>query len=181
MKTIDQLTNVDKAKIMFELFKNEIPAFLDYTQAIADKVTHAQKELIANWTNPFLSYQQWLTLSEQVNNIIKRQGKALAKSGNMFTEQLFGGYLALFSNHCLEQYGLHQAKSIRFAQAIQLFYLPETPASPTNQRYLVLEIHGGPQYAAICTDTDGNNLVFDNRLQAETEASDCQNGLIVEI
>jgi hypothetical protein len=38
MKTIDQLMNVDKAKIMFDLFRNEIPAFLEYTQAVADKV-----------------------------------------------------------------------------------------------------------------------------------------------
>src|SRR6185437_2581472 len=60
MKTIEQLTNVEKAKIIFDLFKSEIPAFLEYTQAIADKVTNTQEELIANWNNPFLSYHQWL-------------------------------------------------------------------------------------------------------------------------
>ena len=91
MKTIDQLLNVDKAKIMFDLFRNEIPEFLEYTQTIADKVTQDKEELLANWTNPFLSYHQWLNLSERVNGIIKKYGKNLAKSGNLFADQLFDG------------------------------------------------------------------------------------------
>lgn len=181
MKTIDQLTNVDKARILFDLFKNEMPDFLDYTRSMGERISRDKEELIANWNNPFLSYHQWLNLSEQVLAAIKRYGKSLSKSGNVFAEQLFSGYSAIFTNHCLEQYGLHHAKSPRFARAVQLFYLPETPASPTNQQYLVLEMHGGAAYAAICTDTDGNNLVFDNRPAAAAEAADCQDGLIVEL
>jgi len=181
MKTIEQLTNVDKAKIMFDLFRNEMPDFLDYIRYMADRVANDRDELIINWNNPFLSYQQWLSLSEQVVVTAKRYGKSLSKSSNFFAEQLFGGYLAIFSNHCLEQYGLHRAKSPRFAQAINLFYLPIKPATETSSQYLVLEMHGGPEYAGICTDEDGNNLVFDNRKKAEAEAADCQDGLVVEI
>jgi len=33
----------------------------------------------------------------------------------------------------------------------------------------------------IASDTDGNNLVFENRADAEAEASDCQDGVIVEL
>jgi len=47
--------------------------------------------------------------------------------------------------------------------------------------YIVIERFGGAAYAAICTDTDGNNLVFDTREEAEQEAADCQDGLVVEI
>lgn len=181
MKTIEQLTNVDKAKIMFDLFRNEIPEFLEYVVFMADKVINDKDELIANWNNPFLNYHQWLSLSEQVSATVKRFSKSLSKSSNVFAEQLFGGYSALFSNHCLEQYGFHRAESSRFGQAISLFYLPIKPTMPISSQYLVLEIHGGPEYANICTDTNGNNLVFDNRQDAEAEASECQDGLIVEI
>lgn len=181
MKTVDQLTNVDKSRIIFDLFKNEIPAFLEYTQAIADKVSREQEELKANWSNPFLSYHQWLTLSEQVSAIIKRQGKSLAKSGNLFSQQLFGGYLALFTNHCLEQYGTCKAQSPKFIHAINLLYLPVQPISNTSYQYLVLELHSGPEYAAIVTDEDGNNRVFDNRKDAEAEAADCQDGLVIDL
>ena len=47
--------------------------------------------------------------------------------------------------------------------------------------YIVIETFGGPEYAIIVTDTDGNNLVFDTREEAEAEAADCQDGLVVEI
>lgn len=47
--------------------------------------------------------------------------------------------------------------------------------------YIVLETHGGPEYVAICTDQDGNNLVFDSREEAQKEADDCQDGIVVEL
>jgi|GEM_PF-969523 len=181
MKTIDQLTNVEKAKIIFDLFRAEMPDFLEYVNAIAEKIADSEKEMIANWNNPILSYQQWLNLSYQVTGIIKRYAKGITKSANVFSEQLFGGYLAIFSNHCLEQYGLNKAKSLRFALAIKLFYLPVKEIEQQSYQYLVLEMHGGPEYAAICTDEDGITLVFDNREDAEKEAADCQDGLVVKI
>jgi len=47
--------------------------------------------------------------------------------------------------------------------------------------YIVIERHGGLEHAIIVTDVDGNNRVFESREDAEAEASDCQDGLIVEI
>ncbi len=48
-------------------------------------------------------------------------------------------------------------------------------------QYLVIETHGGPEYAAIVTDTDGNNKVFDLLQDAEQEAADCQDGIVVPL
>jgi hypothetical protein len=181
MKTIEQLTNIDKAKIIFDLFKEEIPEFLNYLQGMAEKIAHDEDELIANWSNPFLSYHQWLNLSKQVSATVKRYGKNLEKSDNTFAEQLFGGYAAIFSNHCLEKYGNHKSKSPRFPQAMALFYTPLKPVGQQSYEYLELEMHGGAEFAAICTDEDGENLIFSNRRDAEEEASNCQDGLVVEI
>lgn len=180
MKTITQLTNVDKAKIIFDLFRDEIPELLDYTQKIAFKIEEDKEQLIASWNNPFLTYDQWLNLAYQVSGNIKRYGKNLTKSANMFAEQLFDGYLAIFSNHCVEQYGRHKAKSKRFVQAVDLFYSPLTEPK-TDGEFLILELNGGAQFAAICTDGDGNNLVFANRKDAVAEAAECQIGFIVEL
>jgi hypothetical protein len=47
--------------------------------------------------------------------------------------------------------------------------------------YIVIETHGGAEYAIITMDTDGNNLVFEIWEQAEKEAADCQAGLIDEL
>lgn len=47
--------------------------------------------------------------------------------------------------------------------------------------FILIETHGGPEYAIIVTDTDGNNLVFETLQEAEKEAGDCQDGLIIEL
>lgn len=52
---------------------------------------------------------------------------------------------------------------------------------PVTGRYIVLETHGGPEYVGVCTDENGNNLVFYTREEAEEEAAQCQDGLVVEI
>jgi hypothetical protein len=47
--------------------------------------------------------------------------------------------------------------------------------------YIIIETFGGPEFAIIVTDTNGNNLVFEKRADAEREAADCQNGVIIEL
>ena len=47
--------------------------------------------------------------------------------------------------------------------------------------YIVIECHGGPEYAIICTTEEGDNKVFDTLEDAQAEVDDCQNGMIIEI
>ena len=47
--------------------------------------------------------------------------------------------------------------------------------------YIVIEIHGGPQYATIVTDQDGANKVFEIEAEAMEEALDCQDGSVIEV
>ena len=49
------------------------------------------------------------------------------------------------------------------------------------RQYIVLETHGGPEYAIVVTDEDGNNKVFDNYKDAKEEADNCQDGVVVEL
>jgi len=48
------------------------------------------------------------------------------------------------------------------------------------KKFIVIEMFGGVQYAAIVTDEEGNNKVFDTRNAAEEEANNCQEGIVVE-
>ena len=47
--------------------------------------------------------------------------------------------------------------------------------------YIILETHGGPEYAIVVTDEDGCNLVFETKAEAMLEAEDCQDPVIVEV
>ncbi len=45
--------------------------------------------------------------------------------------------------------------------------------------YIVIEKHGGWEYATIITHEDGNNKVFDTKQEAQLEADDCQDAIVV--
>lgn len=46
--------------------------------------------------------------------------------------------------------------------------------------YLVLETFGGLEYSQIVCDEDGNAKVFDNLEDAQLEADDCQEGVVLD-
>lgn len=47
--------------------------------------------------------------------------------------------------------------------------------------WIVIEKHGGPEYAIIVTDENGYNKIFDTEDDAQIEADDCQDGIVIEI
>jgi hypothetical protein len=50
-----------------------------------------------------------------------------------------------------------------------------------NMAFIILETHGGPEYAIVVTDEEGNNLVFESFGDAVAEAAGCQDGMVVHI
>ena len=47
--------------------------------------------------------------------------------------------------------------------------------------YIVIEKFGGLEYAAIVTDEEGNNKIFDTFDEALEEAEECQDGVVVQL
>lgn len=47
--------------------------------------------------------------------------------------------------------------------------------------YIVIELHGGAEYAMICMNEQGENEVFDTYEEAEEYALNVQEPLIVEV
>ena len=47
--------------------------------------------------------------------------------------------------------------------------------------FLVIEMFGGIEHSLIVTDEDGNNKVFHTYEEAQLEADECQDGVVVEI
>lgn len=47
--------------------------------------------------------------------------------------------------------------------------------------WIVIETFGGAEYATVVTNEDGENKVFDNAKDAQDEADDCQDGIVVEV
>lgn len=47
--------------------------------------------------------------------------------------------------------------------------------------YLIIELHGGAEYAYIITDTDGSNMVFETEEAAQLEANNCHKPFIINV
>lgn len=45
--------------------------------------------------------------------------------------------------------------------------------------FIVIEKHGGFEYAGIVIDEHGNNKIFDNYIDAQKEADQCQDGMVI--
>jgi hypothetical protein len=125
MKAIEQLTNVEKANLLHQLFPSEIPAFIAFVTGMAASIKEDEEQQRAQWDNGFLSFDFWLNQVEHVEEKIRRYDSRLHTSNRLFSEQLFDGYLAMYMNHCLVVYTtVKEHPNKRFAKAVDLFINP---------------------------------------------------------
>jgi hypothetical protein len=125
MKTLHTFNNVDKAKLLHALFIHEIPGFLTYAQQLSAYMRDNPKEVRKVWKNQLFGVDFWFQLSTDADRKIKQYGKQLEKSSNLFADQLFDGYSALYLHHCLSNY-TEQGKHTdpKFKTAVDLFFNP---------------------------------------------------------
>jgi hypothetical protein len=123
MESLNKMNNVAKAKLLHNLMTGEIPAFIDYLKEQAQVVTKNSEELRANWSGQMFGADFWLQLAEETIKKINTYGKELKRSANVFGDQLFDGYLAVFTSHVLTYYVTNEEKiDIKFKQAVELFF-----------------------------------------------------------
>ena len=123
MKSLEQLTNVDKAKLLHELFPAEMPQLVDYYLGVSEYVREHVEELSKKWDNPLMTLDAWVRLAEYVEQTIRKHGEKLHKSSRLFSDQLFGGYSALFTCHWTYQYITTQQKANRkFSLAVDILF-----------------------------------------------------------
>jgi hypothetical protein len=104
MKPIEQLTNVERAKLLHELFPNEMPALLIYIKGVCEAIKENEQMQRSKWDDGFMDFDYWLGLLGEVDSKISRYGERLNQSAGLFADQLFSGMLALFTNRCIRLY-----------------------------------------------------------------------------
>jgi len=120
MKRLDLLNNVERARLMHQLLPTEMPGLLQSMDAISKIVLRDADDLRASWSNPFIHVEAWIRLADALQQeITNRAGKL--KTSNSFSEQLFGGYLGLFSAHCVCQYA-GETDNSKFKAIATLFF-----------------------------------------------------------
>jgi len=124
MPALNKMHNVHRAKLLSELFPEEIPAFLDFAKELSDRITAAPDDLRKDWkANPIIGPGDWLNFAAETSSIISEYKIKLAKSAKVFADQLFDGMMALNTCHCLQQYAEHHSTHEHFKLAVQLLFI----------------------------------------------------------
>ncbi|WP_159477670.1 hypothetical protein [Dyadobacter sp. 3J3] len=125
MKAFNQLKNVEKGKLLHQLFPGEMPALLDFVQGMCEAVNENQDLNRAKWNNGLFSFDFWLSLAGNVHGVTEKYGPKLHKNSNLFADQLFDGYLACFTMHCIVTYtAVRQNENSKFVKAVDFLFNP---------------------------------------------------------
>ncbi len=104
MKRLQDMNNVEKAKLLFELFPDEMPQFIAVMEEITQTVLKDPEALRSNWNGQIITVEFWAQLARTATQITQKYSKRISKDSRLFADQLFDGYQALFTAHCLHQY-----------------------------------------------------------------------------
>lgn len=123
MQPVKLMTNVQKARFLHSLLTQEIPGFLGYLQELTETVLNDKERIIAEWNDQLFGVDFWFELAEEVQRVMAKYPKDLYKSANVFADQLFDGYTAIFTAHALRQYvALGRNTDPKFKPAIDLLF-----------------------------------------------------------
>lgn len=111
------MNNVEKGKLLAALFPEKVQGILDSLTAAHAFLNENEETLRSSWDNTLLDFDFWMQLAEQAHEILRQYGQRLAKSTSLFADQLFDGYISIFTIDCI----------VRQAAAL--------PALPDNRRY----------------------------------------------
>ncbi|UUC44154.1 hypothetical protein [Flavobacterium cerinum] len=80
MKSLNLLNNVEKGKLLADLFPNELLKISEYIQAHYEMLSDNEDKIRKNWDTNIITVDMWYRLAEEVNRAIKQNGKKLLKS-----------------------------------------------------------------------------------------------------
>ncbi len=123
MKPIEDLTNVDRAKLLFQLFPKEMPTLIEFITSMCITIKEDEQVNRSKWDNGFMDFDYYLSMINQVQERIERYGKKLHSSYHLFGDQLFDGMLAIYTCHCVRVYvTTKKHPNNRFVVAVDLLF-----------------------------------------------------------
>jgi len=123
MQPLKLLNNVQKARLLHSLLLAEIPDFLAYLNELTETVLNDRERITAEWKDQLFGVDFWFELAENVQRVMAKYPKDLYKSANVFADQLFDGYTAIFCIHALSQYVANDRHTEpKFKPAVELLF-----------------------------------------------------------
>ncbi|RQO75777.1 hypothetical protein DBR43_03650 [Pedobacter sp. KBW06] len=124
MKALQDLTNTEKARLLYDLFPAEIPLFLDDLTKVCEDLKVRKEAYLKEWECSFINFDYWFSLAENTADILKRQTFNMKKSSKVFSDQLFFMDTSFFVNDRIAKYADRRSKNEKFKIAVNLLYYP---------------------------------------------------------
>lgn len=122
MKAIEQMFNVEKGKLLAGLFPQEIPNITLFIEQETVRFLSNEELIKSQWKQGLVTSNLWFDLVRNVEKAVKKYGTRFRKNHNLFRDQLFDGYDALFTINCLIEYSLTEDCHHRLKLAIHLLF-----------------------------------------------------------
>ena len=123
MQPLKMLNNVQKARLLHSLLIQEIPGFLGYLHELTETVLNDKERIKAEWKDQMFGVDFWFELAGEVQRVMAKYPKDLYKIANVFADQLFDGYTAIFTVHALTLYVAHGKNAEpKFKPAVELLF-----------------------------------------------------------
>jgi len=122
MNALNKMDYVEKAKLLYQLFPEEMPELIDFIEemCIANKIQEPINRKL--WADEIDTYELFLKSRFAVELAIKKQGRTL-KSCYVFSEQLFTKDRYIFTNYSLLAYASKKKKvNPKFHLAVELLF-----------------------------------------------------------
>lgn len=120
MKSLQNLNNVERAKLLFELFPESIPGFITYVKEAT--ANYDKEDLRKTWSNGMIGVDWWISLLDDVQAILIKYGSSISKSKNLFSDQLFDGYNAFVTSTLLSNYANKSGIDKKFTAMVKILF-----------------------------------------------------------
>jgi hypothetical protein len=122
MKTLERLNNVEKGKLLADLLPEELPSIILFIEQETETFLQNESDIKTNWKATLVTADFWFRLVRNIDKSIKNCGSRLHKNHRWFADQLFDGYDALFTIHCLIEYSLKEQCNRRLKMGIHFLF-----------------------------------------------------------
>ncbi|MCQ9634128.1 hypothetical protein MP477_04070 [Chryseobacterium sp. WG23] len=101
MKTLDKMSNLDRAYLLAQLFPDELKQLTEFIRKDAERYTDKREYVYSQWTDGLITAEFWYRLVENCKRACINNGSRLYRNPRVFRDQFFDGYDALFSINAL--------------------------------------------------------------------------------
>ena len=104
MKPLNKMNNVEKGKLLFELFPEEMPLLIAFIKEFTQSIVNDPAKLKVKPIDQIHTTEFWQGLVDNAKVKLDLYGNKLAKRSRLFIDQLFDGCNSLYACYCLHEY-----------------------------------------------------------------------------